>query len=502
MLVLVKTSVTCLLFELYMIGFYYRKPHIPVKSTKIFQCLIVAALLNSVFDLITICTVNNRDIVPEFVNLTAHVIYLASIVGFIYLLFLYMRSYLEISLKFTKQVRILQFLPYVISTVGIFTLPITYVHGKTTDYSLGPKAYALYGSLVIYLLLLLYYCLRYWKKLDGEKRVAIIIAVPVYVAAAVIQMLIPETLVEVVCSTLILLGLILSNENTEKYVDEKTTLFNQYSFERVLDEYDFDKQKLTIAVICFCKIENSLDWKQDVRILNDIHREIKQYRLYGYRVCENGVVFIANSKEKAETVLEKAQHSVEGKYGKENISIETKILTGDAAATKYSCMRNIIAFSAEVGSRLAYIDYLTNIHNRNALERDLDKWQEEGELYYFLADINDLKLVNDTIGHSAGDQLLQGFACLLADAAGADGRAYRQGGDEFAVLYRKESQEFLEKLEKLCRDYNLSSTVPISYAIGYCRLEEENFRDAADQMMYADKRQKKRLRRETRLSGN
>ncbi len=83
MLVLVKTSVTCLLFELYMIGFYYRKPHIPVKSTKIFQCLIVAALLNSVFDLITICTVNNRDTVPEFVNLTAHVIYLASIVGFI-----------------------------------------------------------------------------------------------------------------------------------------------------------------------------------------------------------------------------------------------------------------------------------------------------------------------------------------------------------------------------------------------------------------------------------
>ncbi len=113
-----------------------------------------------------------------------------------------------------------------------------------------------------------------------------------------------------------------------------------------------------------------------------------------------------------------------------------------------------------------------------------------------------MKLVNDTIGHSAGDQLLQGFACLLADAAGADGRAYRQGGDEFAVLYRKESQEFLEKLEKLCRDYNLSSTVPISYAIGYCRIEEENFRDAADQMMYADKRQKKRLIRETGLSGN
>ena len=40
-------------------------------------------------------------------------------------------------------------------------------------------------------------------------------------------------------------------------------------------------------------------------------------------------------------------------------------------------------------------------------------------------DLNGLKLVNDTIGHSAGDKLLQGFARLLADAAGDDGRAYR-----------------------------------------------------------------------------
>ena len=226
MLALVKTPVACLIFMIYMIGFYYRKPHIPIKSTKIFQRLIVVALLNSSFDLITICTVNHRDIVPDFVNLIVHIIYLMSILTYIYLLFLYMRSFLEINLDFSMQIRVLQSLPFIISTVGIFLLPITYVHGNTTDYSLGPKAYALYGSLVIYLILILYYCLRYWRILDGEKRLAIILAVPLFVITAVIQMLIPETLVVVVCATLILLGLILSNENTEKYVDEKTMLFN------------------------------------------------------------------------------------------------------------------------------------------------------------------------------------------------------------------------------------------------------------------------------------
>lgn len=490
MLVLVKTSAACLLMMIYMIGFYYRKPHIPIKSTRIFQWLIAAAVLSSLFDLITICTVNSRDVVPDSLNLAAHIIYLLSILGYVYLLFIYMRSYLETNLRFSNVVKTLHSLPFIVSTVGIFLLPITYVHGKTTDYSLGPKAYALYASLVIYLLLILYYCLRYWKIMDEDKRLAIVLAVPLYAVTALIQMLIPETLVVVVCSTLILLGLILSNENTEKYVDEKTTLFNQYSFEKVLEEFDFEKQKLVIAVLCFCKTENTLDWKQDVLILNDIHKEIKQYHLYGYRVGENGVVFISSAEEKARIMLERIRDNVENKYGKDTINIETKILTKDATVTKNSCMRNIIVFCSEIGSRLAYIDYLTNIYNRNALERDLDKQETEG-VFYFMADLNGLKFVNDTIGHSAGDKMLQGFAHLLVDAVGEDGRAYRQGGDEFAVLYNKDPLDFMYNLEKRCEEYNQSSPIPISYAIGYCLVEEDGFRDVADRMMYEDKRRKK-----------
>lgn len=492
MLVLAKTSAACLLIMLYMVGFYYRKPHIPVKSTRIFQRLIIASLLNSSFDLITICTVNHRDVVPEAVNLIAHIIYLMSILGMIYLLFLYMRSYLESNLRFSRVVRQLQSLPVIISTVGILVLPITYVEGETTDYSLGPKAYALYGSLAIYLILILYYCLRYWKLLDGEKRLAIILAVPLFVISAVIQVIIPETLVVVVCATLILLGLILSNENAEKYIDEKTMLFNQYSFEMVLEEFDFDKQKPVIAILCLCRTENSGNWGQDVLVLRDIYKELKQYRLYGYRVCENGVVFIGNVKEKNYTLLKRMKHNIEDKYGKKVIGIETKILTGDSVVTKHSCMRNIVDFCTEVGGRLAYIDYLTNIYNRNALERDLNKQQEKREGYYFIADLNNLKVVNDTIGHSAGDKLLQDFARLLTDTLGEEGRVYRQGGDEFCILYYdKDVQRLMNNLEERCREYNQSCAVQISYAIGYCTLEDKNFRDVADQMMYEDKRRKK-----------
>ena len=78
---LVKTSIVCFIMILYMVGFYYRKPHIPTKSTRIFQALTIVALLNTMFDLITIYTVNHRDRIHEGVNLIAHIIYLMSILG-------------------------------------------------------------------------------------------------------------------------------------------------------------------------------------------------------------------------------------------------------------------------------------------------------------------------------------------------------------------------------------------------------------------------------------
>lgn len=487
---LIKTSLVCLLLIVYMMVFYYRKPHIPIKSTRIFQKLTGVAFLVALFDLITIYTVNNRDTVSNELNLIAHIIYLMSLLGFIYLLFLYMRSYLEAGKSFSKTVKILQGLPFFVSAVGIMVLPITYVHGKTTDYSLGPKAYALYGSVILYLFLITYYCIRYWEEMDAEKRMAIIIAVPLYIITAAIQLAIPESLVVVVCLTLIMMGLILSNENIEKYMDEKTGMFNQYSFEKVLEEFDFEKQKMIIGLLCFCKIESNFDWKQNVEILQDIYKEIKLHHLEGYRTCENGVVFIASSMDRAQMVLGKVKESIGSRYGEDGISIETKILSGKSSASKHNCMQNVTAFCTEIGRRFAYIDYLTHIYNRNAFERDITN-RKDDEGYYLIADLNDLKIVNDTIGHSAGDEMLQGFAALLVAVAGDNGKVYRQGGDEFAILYYGNVSQLLHSLEDACQIHNESNHIPISYAIGYCELSDSDFIDSADKMMYADKRRKK-----------
>lgn len=488
---LMKTSIVCLMFMIYMVGFYYRKPHIRITSARLFHMITVVALMLALFDLITIYTVNHRDTVPESVNLTVHMIYLLSILGYIHLLFLYMRSFLESAVKFTGRLRALQGLPAFLSAIGILVLPITYVHGETTDYSLGPKAYALYASLVFYLVLILYYCLRYWRLMDADKRMAIVLAVPIFAVVGVVQMIWPETLIVIVASTLIFLGLILSNENTEKYLDEKTALFNRSAFETVLGEFDFGKTEMIAAVFCFCKTDNHLSWEMDVRILRDVYKGLRQCRLRGYRVCESGVVFLTGSQARARAVLGELKQMALRRYGSEHLNIGTEVFSGADVANKHACMRTIIDFCAETGSRFAYVDYLTNLYNRNAFERDVAKHTEGNGGYYVIADLNGLKKVNDTLGHSAGDELLQGFARLLIVTVADNGRAYRQGGDEFAVLCKKDAEAFIRELKEACARYNRFCNIPVSYAIGYCSMDEEGFMDIADRMMYENKRRMK-----------
>lgn len=231
-----KTSVACLILILYMGWYYFKNIHIPLKSTTLFISLYMTVTMNAVYDLITIYTVNHLEQVPESINYIAHVIYLLTIAVFIYLLFLYLRSYLETKIRLTGMQRFLQGVPFGISVLLIMVLPLEYIQGKVTNYSMGAKVYALYVGVIIYNILILYYCIRYWKILDREKRQAIFTAVPVFVITTIINISMPEALATIIGVTVILIGLIMSNENNDKYIDKQTNMFNQYAFDVLISE--------------------------------------------------------------------------------------------------------------------------------------------------------------------------------------------------------------------------------------------------------------------------
>ncbi|MEC3909373.1 EAL domain-containing protein [Sphingobium sp. CR2-8] len=85
--------------------------------------------------------------------------------------------------------------------------------------------------------------------------------------------------------------------------------------------------------------------------------------------------------------------------------------------------------------RMAHADGLTGLANRACFNAALDALDctQAGAWALLAIDLDNLKVVNDTFGHHAGDILLRTVASRLADAAAPD-RAFRLGGDEFAVI--------------------------------------------------------------------
>ncbi|NVN89103.1 MAG: diguanylate cyclase [Desulfuromonadales bacterium] len=162
--------------------------------------------------------------------------------------------------------------------------------------------------------------------------------------------------------------------------------------------------------------------------------------------------------------------------------------------------RDISARKA-VESQLTYLshhDSLTGLFNRAFLDIALER-AVEGErfpLSIIVADLDGLKLVNDTLGHAAGDRLLKGAATVLHMAFRSDDVIARTGGDEFVVLLHGMAED--EAIKKLGRvrgcEGNFNRTQagpPLSISLGVATAlrgeDVPRMLGEADARMYAEK---------------
>ncbi len=106
---------------------------------------------------------------------------------------------------------------------------------------------------------------------------------------------------------------------------------------------------------------------------------------------------------------------------------------GSAASLYFSAGGLVLVISlVETSHRMAYVDELTGLPGRRALDEALGRLA--GQYAVAMVDIDHFKRFNDEHGHDVGDQLLRKIGAALERVPGG-GRAYRYGGEEFAVLF-------------------------------------------------------------------
>ena len=147
---------------------------------------------------------------------------------------------------------------------------------------------------------------------------------------------------------------------------------------------------------------------------------------------------------------------------------------------------------------LANVDALTGVKNKHAFletEALMDRQIAEQTVPPFaivILDVNDLKKVNDTAGHHAGDELIKNACKTICDIF-KHSPVFRIGGDEFAVIAQGEDYAHLEERLGDMRDYNAQALKSGGAAIacGTAWLRDDTcvatVFDRADRNMYENK---------------
>ena len=180
------------------------------------------------------------------------------------------------------------------------------------------------------------------------------------------------------------------------------------------------------------------------------------------------------------------------------------------AVTTWRAVAPVVATQADLQVRYeaaladALRDPLTGLGNHRAFHEELDR-QVAGALRYGLAlsllliDLDEFKAVNDMRGHAAGDRVLRGFGELMGGALRRADRAFRIGGDEFAVLLPHTDLEGARVVALRLLTQSLEPTLrigegePVSFSGGLSSLPELALGPAelfsqADAALYAAKR--------------
>jgi diguanylate cyclase (GGDEF)-like protein len=144
-------------------------------------------------------------------------------------------------------------------------------------------------------------------------------------------------------------------------------------------------------------------------------------------------------------------------------------------------------------SRSADTDALTGVANRRAFDRELNRLASSGgtgTIAVLVIDLDKLKPLNDTAGHTAGDQALRGVSAALTAQIRAQDLLARIGGDEFCAVLdgagTDDAVEVAERIVRAVRDLNLLITVSVGVAAGPGAAIHETLHHA-DLAMYAAK---------------
>lgn len=263
-------------------------------------------------------------------------------------------------------------------------------------------------------------------------------------------------------------------------------------------------KKLNLVRLNDDKFQNKMKELQDYFVL--LRKEITSVRANGYQNTE-----IISKSEKFFGICDEATGLAEV-YSQKKATLLSKLefyITADIVvlmlligyefvkAVRYAAMNRTLQHKV-------YIDAATGIPNKNKCEELLNSPESaDDDVCICSFDLNNLRRINNSLGHEAGDEYIHRFAVCLREAVPKEQFVGRDGGDEFIVITHGFDKKAVDECllavkERMKEESEQNYDMPMSYAVGTalaCDYQGSTMRELfnlADKNMYINKNHVKR----------
>ena len=272
-------------------------------------------------------------------------------------------------------------------------------------------------------------------------------------------------------------------ETIQSYIDGLRKGSKELDFVR-LDDREF-QDKMQELDICFQKLKKEIYLVREKGYQNT---EIisKSEKFFG--ICDEAVGLSEIYSQERATALEKLERLIV-------LDVFCLILLTVIElikAIRYAALNRAL-------QKKVYLDEATGLPNKNKCEELLSDFSLlEESIGVCVFDLNNLRIINNSMGHEMGDEYIRRFAMLLRESVPEEHFVGRAGGDEFIAIMKNQSHEQMQEILKRLRahvwKYSEDHTdMPISYAVGYALSEDQDdctmrtLFAAADKNMYINK---------------
>ncbi|MBR6316287.1 MAG: response regulator [Lachnospiraceae bacterium] len=213
----IKGQIGCMGILLFTAWTYFSVKRAHNTAHKLFSALLSVTIVNVLFDMITVYTINHVHEIPLWFNHFLHIIYMASMAAALYFIYMYIRNLAYGDLK----IKYYHLIPLAVAILAATFLRFDYVESPYGNYSWGPYATVAFVSGYVYFLLGIGTLIIRWKHMENKSRRAIAVSMLGILIVAVMQGIFPELLITNLGLTLINVALFYTVESPDALLIEQ-----------------------------------------------------------------------------------------------------------------------------------------------------------------------------------------------------------------------------------------------------------------------------------------